>query len=107
MYHNGEWGIVCDDGWNLNNARVVCRELGFGGARSGAFHGWISGKIWLDNVRCLGTEQTIRNCSQNGWSWRIESSDCHHLGIKCDQGTIFVLVVSKLHVLIVLYSSSC
>ena len=70
VYYNGEWGTVCSDKWDLNDANVVCTELGFVPAvnvRLYSFYGQGSGQIWLDNVNCVGTEITITNCSHQGW----------------------------------------
>ncbi|XP_076146862.1 soluble scavenger receptor cysteine-rich domain-containing protein SSC5D-like [Alosa pseudoharengus] len=70
VYHNGEWGTVCDDSWDLMDAQVVCRQLGCGKAVSApgnAHFGEGSGKTWLDDVGCSGTESSITECSHNGF----------------------------------------
>ena len=85
VYYNGEWGTVCDDGWDLNDAQVVCTQLGLGApiaARDSAYYGEGSGPIWLDDLNCTSNESVIEDCSHNGWG--IEN--CSHnedVGIQC------------------------
>uniref|UniRef100_A0A8C4YE01 SRCR domain-containing protein n=1 Tax=Gopherus evgoodei TaxID=1825980 RepID=A0A8C4YE01_9SAUR len=62
VLHNQQWGTLCDDGWDLQDARVVCRQLGCGTALSapgGARFGQGSDRIWLDDVQCAGTETQL------------------------------------------------
>ena len=71
IFYNGIWGTVCDDDWDMNDARVVCRQLGFPyvvSAPGSAHFGAGSGQIWLDNVGCSGSESSIVNCPHRGWS---------------------------------------
>ncbi|GLD50747.1 deleted in malignant brain tumors 1 protein-like protein [Lates japonicus] len=85
IYHNKTWGTVCDDGWNLNNADVVCRELGCGTALSApqsAQFGQGTGQIWLDDVNCSGSEGSLSECQHGGFG----THDCGHnedAGVVC------------------------
>ena len=88
VYHNGEWGTVCDNGWDLNDAQVVCNELGVGraiDAKHDSFYGKGNGKIWLNNVDCIGTELTIKRCSRREWKY-FSCGYNQDAGVQCTSG---------------------
>ncbi|XP_041475664.1 deleted in malignant brain tumors 1 protein-like [Lytechinus variegatus] len=69
VLNDGSWGTICHDFWDLRDARVVCRMLGFDGAlkapRSARF-GQGSGRILLVGVGCDGTEDNLADCAHPG-----------------------------------------
>ena len=86
VFAGNEWGTICDDGWDINDANVVCRQLGFPQASQayrGANHGQGTGRIWLDDLTCSGGESYISDCgNRGGWG----SHDCSHsqdASVKC------------------------
>ncbi|XP_023931956.1 fibropellin-1 [Lingula anatina] len=86
VYHNGDWGTVCDDSWDNTDARVFCKSLSLlysnALAVESAYFGQGKGTIWLDDVGCTGSESSIGSCGHNGWA--VEN--CNHAedaGVLC------------------------
>lgn len=89
IFHDGYWGTVCNDYWDIKDAQVVCRQLGYSKTlktfRFSTF-GKGNGHIWLIHLRCSGNESSIENCQHRGWN----NHHCSHsedVSVICLNGT--------------------
>jgi len=70
LYEN----VICLTDWFVSVSiycRAICRH---GGQFIGNRYGRGTGRIWLDRVRCRGTETDIGQCPHRGWGVH----NCHH-----------------------------
>lgn len=67
IFFRGLWGTVCGNGWNLLDAIVVCRQLGYHTAEAAvvAQFGTGSGPSWMTSVHCTGYEMNLTQCNHN------------------------------------------
>ena len=85
VYHDGQWGLVCEGNFGREEAQVACRQLGFadgeesfGGAGSGGL------PVWLKGVQCVGTESRLVDCQHRG----LQQHYCGSFditGVECSQ----------------------
>ena len=87
VLHEGVWGTICGDYWDLRDADVVCRQLGYEGALSAptflySAFGQNTGQRWLSEVHCEGNETSISECKHRA----LEGHDCWYYfdaGVVC------------------------
>ena len=87
VYYNGTWGAVCGNGWDIMDAEVVCRELGFPGAAAShccSHFGEGTGPVWLDNVGCAQTHKRLAACDHRGWGVH-SCSEGQNAGVVCQR----------------------
>ncbi len=69
ILYNQVWGTLCDDGWDVNDAGVLCNELGFPGVaavQGGASFGEGIGPIHFDQMGCTRDEVSLIKCPRGG-----------------------------------------
>ena len=82
IYYEHSWATVCSDGWDDDDASVICKQLGLSSTGQTAKFGHGSGRILLSNVTCVNNESSIFDCSHNGFG----NHNCNHdkdAGVRC------------------------
>lgn len=85
VFYRGQWGTICGYRWDINDAKVVCRQLGYQYGVKAFQEGHIrpgSGKIWLEGVHCTGNEKNLTSCSHSGWG-NVYCSHHSDVGVEC------------------------
>ena len=67
VYHDNEWGTVCDDFFGRKDAKVACMQMGYTGAEAVLTDVAVAAdrRFWLDDVNCVGGETKLTDCFYN------------------------------------------
>lgn len=73
----GIWGAISETNWDINDATVACRQLGYHAgaevALANGVYGSVSGPVWITDLQCSGSEANIMSCSHDGIANKSES----------------------------------
>ncbi|XP_074497100.1 scavenger receptor cysteine-rich type 1 protein M130-like isoform X2 [Sebastes fasciatus] len=87
---NQSWSSVCEDDFDLQDAEVVCRELGCGAPSvlQGALYGDVEAPVWTKEFQCGGNESALLDCDSSAFS----RNTCSAVGLTCSELLIVRLV---------------
>lgn len=96
VYLNGRWGTICDYGWNIINAALVCHQLGYALnpsdwqlQRSELPNAGTSEDVILSHVQCTEHDIDITKCRAERATNKDFFNSCthaHDVGIRCYDG---------------------
>ena len=77
VFYQGKWGKICRDEWDIDDVKVVCRQLGFQTALA-EFLGMDtkdeSISVAMSNVACTGKESVLASCKRRDGNHRCSNN---------------------------------
>ena len=77
----GIWAPVNEQGWDIRDGNVACRQLGFAGAHGVSVIQTGNHKKWFSNLKCVGNETSLGKCNhtlmQYSWYQRDAGVECY------------------------------
>ena len=67
VHYAGTWGSVYASGWDIKDATVACRQLGYHSASVSGNRIFCSSDIpmWFTNFKCFGDETSLEQCARD------------------------------------------
>ena len=88
---NGVWGGVCNSAFDINDANVICKMLGFPYATAALANGTAydlygsattGNKFVLTELACAGNETSVFDCTHDG-EWNVSCKKKDIAGVQC------------------------
>ena len=84
VFHNGSWWQLCSSEFDLREANVVCRQLGYVRAQALQFAVYIQDRVQWMHVTCTGSEFSLSLCL----SWDTLCNSSQDMTIVCSSECI-------------------
>lgn len=97
VFHDGKWGTVCADGWGIEEAMIVCRQLNLGFASDAITNQTFSQtdlEVIMSGVQCHVNDISIYNCEHDDWTNTTCSDKKKSAGVACVSGETYVISFS-------------
>ena len=76
VFYQGKWGKICRNKWNIDDAEVICRQLGFKRAVAEFIGSDVKDEdslpFVMSEVACTGDESELASCDRTDGKLNVD-----------------------------------